>query len=155
MVEGKVVMKKILLKSVPYFVSICTGFLFFFFASHVEQYLGNLFISLSAAFLAIPLIFLFYETVKNLSQRKLNKEIFDYAKVQIDSEVLTVLNYLSKIVFGYKARDFSDKGVNDFLKLNSSPKVITFATCILPSVRVPVLSVQIIDTLPKVSAATS
>ena len=37
----------------------------------------------------------------------LNTEIFDYAKVQVDTEVLAIINHLHKVVYPYQNRDNS------------------------------------------------
>lgn len=64
----------------------------------MNENVKNLFIEISAAFFAIPLIYLFYQTAHNYSQKRLNKEIFDYAKMQVDREVLSIISQLSKLI---------------------------------------------------------
>jgi len=108
-------MKKMVFKVFPYFASILAGFLFYFIGIKLSENIKNLFINISAAFFAIPFIYLFYQTAKNFSKKKLNKEIFDYAKIQIDSEILSIVNQLSKIVYPLDERDMSLKGINNFL----------------------------------------
>jgi hypothetical protein len=108
---------KYLLKATPYLISILVGLIFYFIGLNLSENIRGLFTSLSAAFFAIPLIYLFYQVSQNLSQKRLNKEIFDYAKMQVDREVLSIINQLHKIVYTLGERDFSDKGINKFLSL--------------------------------------
>jgi hypothetical protein len=61
-----------------------------------------LLIHLSAVFFAITLIFLTYELTKDFSHRKLNKEILDYTKAQIDREVFSVMGQVSKMIHTYE-----------------------------------------------------
>ncbi|MEA4863295.1 MAG: hypothetical protein VB042_08320 [Victivallaceae bacterium] len=65
-----------------------------------EKYIGIL-QNLSASFITIPLLFYSYEIVKKFSERKLNRELFDYAKVQVDSEILSVVHIFQNIFFSY------------------------------------------------------
>jgi len=110
-------MKKKLLKISPYSASILAGLLFLFIGLKQSEDIKGLFISISAAFFAIPLIYLFYQKAHNLSQKRLNKEMFDYAKIQIDREILSIINQLHKTVYPLEARNFSQADVSKFLSL--------------------------------------
>lgn len=109
--------KKNLLKILPYFASILVGLLFWFIGLRLSGDIKSLFIGLAAAFFAIPLIYLFYQRAHNLSQNRLNKEMFDYAKMQIDREILSIINQLHKTVYPLEARNFSQADVSKFLSL--------------------------------------
>ncbi len=109
--------KKILLKSLPYLAAIVTGVIFYFVATIVDEKYYDLLINIAAAFFAIPLLYSFYETAKSFSRKKLNKEIFDYAKMQVDRELLSILNQLQKIVYTLEEKDFSNEAINRFLSL--------------------------------------
>lgn len=106
--------KKVLLKSLPYLAAIITGGIFYFLANKMDPYY-DLLINISATFFAIPLLYLFYETAKSFSHKRLNREIFDYAKMQIDRELLSILNQLQKIVYTLDKKDFSNRAINKFL----------------------------------------
>ncbi len=109
--------KKKLLKSLPYFAAIITGGIFYFLATFLDKRFYDLLINIAAAFFALPLLYFFYETAKSFFHKKLNKEIFDYAKMQVDRELLSILNQLQKIVYTLEEKDFSNKAVNKFLSL--------------------------------------
>lgn len=109
--------KKILLKSLPYLAAIITGGIFYFIATCLVANLHDLLINIAAAFFAIPLLYFFYETTKSFSHKKLNKEIYDYAKMLVDRELLSVLNQLQKIVYTLEEKDFSNEAINNFLSL--------------------------------------
>ncbi|MEK7124520.1 MAG: hypothetical protein AAB877_02450 [Patescibacteria group bacterium] len=112
--------KKLSYKLLPYIVALCTGFFIYYFAVEQNGEIKDLLINISAAFFAIPLIYLFYEIIKFFFHKKLRKEIFDYIKMQIDREVLSILNQLQKTIFPLgEKRPFSNKVVNDTLSLNS------------------------------------
>lgn len=108
-------LKKKLLKSIPYFAAIIIGGIFYSLAAYLDETFYDLLINISAAFFAIPLLYLFYETAKSFSHKKLNREIFDYAKIQVDRELLSVLNQLQKIIYTLEEKDFSNEAVNKFL----------------------------------------
>ncbi len=110
-------LKKNLLKASPYFAAILAGFIFYFVGLELSGNIKGLFVSISAAFFAIPLIYLFYQVAQNLSKKRLNKEIFDYAKMQVDRAILSIINQLQKIVYPLEEREFSTTGINKFLSL--------------------------------------
>lgn len=112
--------KKYSLKIAPYFISFLVGFVLYFIGLNLSENLRGLFTNLSAAFFAIPLIYLFYQVAQNLSKKRLNKEIFDYAKMQVDREVLSIINQLYKIIYPLEKRDFSTIGINRFLSLEKN-----------------------------------
>jgi hypothetical protein len=89
-------------KILPYVASICAGVGFYVVAGLVGGKLEALLIHLSAVFFAITLIFLTYELTKDFSHRKLNKEILDYTKAQIDREVFSVMGQVSKMIHTYE-----------------------------------------------------
>ncbi|HEY55251.1 MAG TPA: hypothetical protein G4N91_03100 [Dehalococcoidia bacterium] len=108
---------KYLLKATPYLISVIVGLVLYFIGLNLSENVRVLFTSLSAAFFAVPLLYLFYQVAQNLSKKRLNKEVFDYAKMQVDREVLSVTNQLNKIVYPLEEKDFSFKGINDFLSI--------------------------------------
>ncbi|MDG7001826.1 MAG: hypothetical protein JRN15_22240 [Nitrososphaerota archaeon] len=113
-------LNRVLLRSSPYLIAIGMGFLLFVWGQSVPEGWGSLLTGVASAFLAIPLLYLSYDLVTRASHRKLSKELLDYVKMQVDTEVLTVLNHLSKVVCGYEGHDFSNKGVNRLLSLGKA-----------------------------------
>jgi len=55
--------KKVALKILPYLASISTGLIFYLIAIKLQGNTRGLFVNISAAFFAIPLIYFFYQTV--------------------------------------------------------------------------------------------
>jgi len=108
--------RKAFLKIFPYLSSILAGVIFYLFGIQSKDF-RDLFVNISAAFIAIPFIYLFYQIAEKYSKKKLNKEIIDYAKMQIDREILSLIIQLSKIVYPIEERDFTLKGINKFLSL--------------------------------------
>lgn len=100
---------KQLIKSLPYLISLLVAFIILLIGYFVKNpYVSGLFNSISASFFAIPLIFIFYQCVENYSKSKLNKEIFEYCKIGINNEVLSISNQLHKIIHplqGYKYKN--------------------------------------------------
>jgi len=111
--------RNVFLKILPYLSSIFAGVFFYLLAIEVGQF-RDLFINISAAFIAIPFIYLFYQIAEKYSKKKLNKEIIDYAKMQIDREILSLVNQLSKLLYSLEGRDFTLEGIKKFLSLKKS-----------------------------------
>lgn len=84
-------------------------------ATKLDGDLKGLILSIAAALFAIPFLYVIYELAQKISKKKLNKELFDYAKMQIDREVLSIISQLMKIVCPYEGQDFSLQGVQAFL----------------------------------------
>lgn len=108
-------MKRLLIRSWPYLTCFVAGILLFLVGSRLQEEYKGLVINISASFLTIPFLFLIYELVKQSSSRKLNKELFDYAKMQVDREVLSIVMHLIKVVHPYQKQDRSQLGVQAFL----------------------------------------
>jgi hypothetical protein len=111
-------MKKTLIKLIPYIISIIIGLLLYRYGVKQNDNLKGLLINISSSFLSIPLLFLFYEHIKDKSHKKLSKELFDYGKMQIDKEVLSIVNHVSKIIYTYEQRDNSFKGISETIQLS-------------------------------------
>lgn len=113
-------MRKTFVKVAPYVAAILAGLLFTFVGLSLGEDVKAILLSISAAFYAIPLIYLFYRVALNLSESRLNKEAFDYAKMQIDREVLSITLQLSKMVHRLDENDRSPKAINAFLSLEKN-----------------------------------
>lgn len=109
--------KRIALKALPYIIAFILSFLLFFVGIRLDDNLKSVFLSIAATFFGIPLIYLFYQTILNFSNRRLNEELYDYAKMQIDSEVLSVTSQLQKMVYKLEEKDLSQSGISKFLSL--------------------------------------
>jgi hypothetical protein len=81
----------------------------------VDADIKGLILNISASLFAIPIIIVFYELIRSHSDKKLNQEIFDYAKMQIDREIMSIINQLSKGVFPYGQSVRTPKDYNKFL----------------------------------------
>ena len=111
-------MKKAFIKLWPYLICLLTGVGILFIGSGLKKDYAEykaLLQNISAAFIAIPLLYFIYELSKRSSKKKLTKELFNYAKMQVDRELLTIVRQLTKIVQPYNLHDFSFKGLNSFL----------------------------------------
>jgi hypothetical protein len=106
---------KLLLRIAPYCTCLIAGLVLYVMGTKLAEDLKALLLNVAAAFVAIPFLYLIYELTQKASQKKLNKELFDYAKMQIDREILSIINQLAKIVYSYEARDFSYSGILSFL----------------------------------------
>lgn len=116
----KLTKRKAILKALPYLAALISGLIFFLIGNEFEANLRGLFHNISAAFFAIPLLFLFYELARSFSNRKLNKEIYDFIKLQVDTEILSIINKIFKIIYGYDFLDFSFGSICEFLTIDKS-----------------------------------
>lgn len=110
--------EKVILKAMPYLAASISGLIFFFTGNEINANFRGLFHNIAAAFFAIPLLFLFYELAVSFSNRKLNKEIHDFIKLHVDTEVLSIIGRIFKIVYGYDSLDFSFSSIRQFLTMD-------------------------------------
>ena len=96
--------KRRIIKLIPFFISATAGIALYFLAGKTVSNVNSVLINLSATLLAVPLIYMFYQFFVTISEKRLNKEIGDYSKMLVDTEILSVLNQLGK--FFYPAYEF-------------------------------------------------
>lgn len=99
----------------PYLVAITSGIFFYLLSVFLSVIFNELFINIAATFFAIPLLYFLYEKSRSYFHRRLNKEIFDYAKMQVDRELLSILNQLQKMVYTAKGKGLSKEAYKNFL----------------------------------------
>ncbi len=110
--------KNFMLKALPYGASCTAGLGFYGLGLLTTGDFKNLLMNISAALFAIPVILFFYEIIKSASESKLNKEIFEYGKMQVDREALGIIHQLMKIVYPLDTVDRTFKGITNFLALS-------------------------------------
>lgn len=108
---------KLFLRIWPYTAALITGYFLYIIGSKIEGDVKGLVHNISAAFVAIPLLYVIYELAQRFSQRRLKKEIFEYGKMLIDREVLSIVSQLIKSVYSYDMRDTSFQGIQTFMSL--------------------------------------
>lgn len=116
--------KEYCLKALPYFVCIIASYTFFLLSKNLNSDIKSLMLAIAGSFLSIPVLYLIYELSKKFSQKRLNKELFDYSKMQIDRNILSIINQLMKLVQPYKKVSLSSENVRNFL-FQSRDKLIT------------------------------
>lgn len=112
-------MKRYFLKIWPYLTSFIAGILFYLYSLGQVNSYSNLLINIAATFFVIPLLYFIYELSKNYSQRKLNVEIFDYAKMRVDKYILSLVIQIIKLIYPYGYQHTSLKNINHFLSISS------------------------------------
>lgn len=113
-------MPKKFIRLLPYVTVLVGGFVLYLLALHpVFGEHRELLVNIAATFFSVPLLVVFYEALRSFSEKELNKEIFDYAKQQIDREFLYVLGQLRKIVFPAESKENFSKTISVFLSLTS------------------------------------
>ncbi len=110
-------MKKLSLKILPYFISLTFGLILFTISINSDDNLKSLLINISSAFIAIPLLYLIYDLVHQASRKKLNKEVFEYAKMQIDRELINISHQFVKLIYPYDKQNKSFDGITKLLNL--------------------------------------
>ena len=106
--------------TLPYIVCLIASISFFFFGNTFDSDIKSLVHGIAGSFLAIPILYLIYELSKDFSGRRLNRKLFDYAKMQIDRDVLSIINQLMKFVLTYDQVSLSPENLQHFLSQTKS-----------------------------------
>jgi len=120
--------KKYCVKSLPYLVCIIAAYAFWILGNRLNPDIKGLMHGIAGSFLSIPSLYLMYELSKDYSQRRLNKELFDYAKMQIDRDVLSIINQLMKAVLSYEEVNMSPESIRSFLSQTESDLTLRMRT---------------------------
>lgn len=112
-------MKKFFLKVSPFLLSLLVGILFYYLSVEVPNF-ANLFVNISAAFISIPLIYIFYNLAQHFVEKELRKEIIEYIKYKVDGEILEIINWLQKMIYPLQNTDRSFRGIEKFLDLEKN-----------------------------------
>lgn len=116
--------KKFMLKILPFILSFFVGVIFYvlslktFNSQKLLVNIPSLCINISASFISIPLIFIFYNLSQLYVEKELKKEIVDYIKYKVDGEILEIVTWLRKMVYplnNWGGTKFSE--INDFLNI--------------------------------------
>jgi hypothetical protein len=110
-------LKKIWYKAWPKLAVTLCGMALYLAAIGVDKeakHLSSLLISISAALIAVPVMFVAYDFWQERSNRRLNQEAFDYAGNEMGRIMLKVKALMSTLVYGYFAYfDPDDVQVDD------------------------------------------
>lgn len=109
---------KILLRILPYLASILAGMLFYWISLCQTDNLSSLLVNIASAFIAIPFIYLIYELSKSYSNRKINSEIYDYAKIKIDKNIIDLTRQIMILVYPYYYTNTSIRDIKRFLTIS-------------------------------------
>lgn len=103
-----------LLKRFPYSLALLAGLLFYFAANVLTGNLSGLLLNISASLITIPIVIFTYEAIQKRIAKESNRDVSQYAKMNIDRELLSLLNCVSPLVIGTPT-----PGLNKVLKLLS------------------------------------
>ncbi len=108
--------KKWFIKIFPFGICIITGSVIFICSNITENLISDLLLNIAAAFFVIPILYVLYDITRKASERHLSKELHEYLKMQIDTELLTILSQLIKSIYSYDIVGVHEKRINDFLR---------------------------------------
>lgn len=111
--------KKWIIIIYPYLICVIAGIAILIGAYYTKGLTSDLLINMAAAFFVIPAVFVLYESTKKASQRRINKELFEYTKMQVDTGLFEILSQVIKSIYPYEAVGVHDKQISSFLNANT------------------------------------
>lgn len=109
---------KIVLKTLPYLASFLTGIFFYWLSLYRTDNLSSLLINIASAFIAIPFLYFIYELSKSYSHRKINSEIYDYAKKKIDKDIISLAKQIMILIYPYYYTNTSIRDITRLLSIS-------------------------------------
>lgn len=91
-------------KVIPY-ISLFVSTAIFFSLSYLavkHALWNNWFLSISANLASVFFIYFLYEVIKTKSEKELKKEIFEYAKADVDRDIYSIVRNLAKFFYGFQ-----------------------------------------------------
>lgn len=110
----------IALRILPYACALLCVLGLFGLSSFLQGDWKSIILGAAGSFFAIPTLCIGYECIKHLTNKKLNQEIFEYAKIQVDSNILSILAQLQKILYPNNQLDKTLRGLSNCLKLDKN-----------------------------------
>ena len=87
-------MQKLYLRTLPYFISVLVGIAIFLAVDYVStQNWQDLAINVSAGLISVPLIFICYELVRDISEHKIRTKIRNYITFHTEKNLFIFLKY--------------------------------------------------------------
>ena len=111
-------MKTLLLKTLPFLISITIGTILFICEEFLIQHEGvsALVMGIASTLFGIPIIFIFYETVTSFSKRHLKSVMTRHIIFEMNYPIVRLLRELA-VIFGFKYR-LSRQNLHGFLAEN-------------------------------------
>lgn len=92
-------MKTLFLKILPYAFSLLGGVVVYIVTIYIEDNdLSDLMVNVAAGLLSIPLIFICYELVRNVSTSKINKELSEHLNLEINHNLRGIIKAMQTLV---------------------------------------------------------
>jgi len=125
-------LKKIWFKTWPKAAVAACGVGLFLLSYFFSENIRNLLISISAALISVPVIFVAYELWNEKSHRQLNEDVYQYAENEMSQIMLKMKKHMSILVYGYCVYfDYNDIAIDDsnpcshVIKMNETSKIIS------------------------------
>lgn len=87
-------MQRFFLKILPYIICILTGIIIFLFERFtIDPDIKNMVLNISSGLISVPFVFISYELVKNITERKIRARITGYIKFHVEKSLFGMLKY--------------------------------------------------------------
>jgi len=109
-------MIKKILSFLPLLLSLLVGVVIYCVAAYYSPVINNnlvaILINLASTLIGMTITYFSYTIIKNITERKLNKTLFEYSKARIDNEIINVLIQIQKMIYSFDTMDRSFNGLS-------------------------------------------
>ena len=113
-------MKKLFTKLLPFLVAFCSGICLYVLTDKyiTDNGLNNLLINVASGLVSIPLVFIFYDVINQITSRKLHNTLFESVSVDINNQLTLLINIICELLQMEPPKNISE--LDDFLELENN-----------------------------------
>ncbi|MBO7243883.1 MAG: hypothetical protein J6V53_01185 [Alphaproteobacteria bacterium] len=113
-------MKKLFTKLLPFLVAFCSGICLYVLTDKyiTNSGLNNLLINVASGLVSIPLVFIFYDVINQITSRKLHNTLFESVSVDINNQLTLLINIICELLQMEPPKNISE--LDDFLELENN-----------------------------------
>ncbi len=113
-------MKKLFTKILPFLVAFFSGIVLYLLTDKFisDEGLNNLMINVASGLVSIPLVFIFYDVINQMTSRNLHNKLFESVSVDINNQLSLLINFLCDLLQLKKPETLSE--LDDFLDLENN-----------------------------------
>lgn len=113
-------MKKLFIKLLPFLVAFISGLILYTVTDKFIQDSGlnNLLINVAAGLVSIPLVFIFYDVINQITSRNLHNTLFESVSIDINNQLTLLINFICELLKINPPTNISE--LDDFLELESN-----------------------------------
>lgn len=113
-------MKKLFIKILPFLVAFFSGICLYVLTVRFikDSGLNNLFLNVASGLVSIPLVFIFYDVINQITSRNLHNTLFESVSVEINNQLSLLIHFICELLQIMPPENLDE--LDDFLALENN-----------------------------------